>query len=157
VNSSTRSAGARTRSSAARPAAPLKTGCPAAEKGRRAPILIVDDDAAIRQTLSEILAMRGYAVRTASNGLEALRIVALVEPALVLLDMRMPLMDGWSFARELRERGRTLPLVVMAPADRAVEWCRQVGGAEPLGKPFDLDQLLGALERARPRRGTIRS
>ncbi|HEY3110459.1 MAG TPA: response regulator [Chloroflexota bacterium] len=157
MNSSTRSAGARTRGAAARPAGPLKRGCPAAEKPGRAPILIVDDDAAIRRTLAEILAMHGYAVRTASDGLEALRVVALVEPALVLLDMRMPLMDGWSFARELRERGRTLPLVVMAPADRAVEWCREVGGAEPLGKPFDLGQLLGALERVCPRRGAIRS
>jgi two-component system chemotaxis response regulator CheY len=156
VNTSTRSASARTRGSAARPGAPLKNGCPAAEKARRAPILIVDDDAAIRRTLSEILAMQGYAVRTAGDGAEALAVVAQTEPALVLLDMRMPLMDGWAFAGALRARGKTLPLIVMAPADRAVEWCLEVGGAESLGKPFDLGQLLGAVERVYQRRGAIR-
>ena len=152
----TRSAKARARRSTPRPGAPLETGCLAAGKARRAPILIVDDDAAIRQTLAEVLAMQGYAVRTAGDGAEALRVVAQAGPALVLLDMRMPRMDGWAFAGALRERGQTVPLIVMAPADRAVEWCREVGGVESLGKPFDLGQLLGAVERVYRRRGAIR-
>ena len=49
-----------------------------------------------------------------------------------------------------------LPLVVMAPADRAVAWCLQVGGVESLGKPFDLGQLLGAVDRVRRRSGAIK-
>jgi DNA-binding response OmpR family regulator len=156
VNTPTRSASARARRSTVRPGAPLKVGCPASEKARRAPILIVDDDPAIRQALSDILAMQCYAVRAAGDGSEALRVVAQTEPALVLLDMRMPLMDGWAFAGELRARGMDLPLVVMGPADRAVEWCLEVGGVEALGKPFDVGQLLGAVERIYRRRGTLR-
>ena len=70
--------------------------------------------------------MHGYAVRTASNGLEALRIVALIEPALVLLDMRMPVMDGWGFARARRLRGITLPILVMTAAQNARSWAEEI-------------------------------
>ena len=112
------------------------------------PVLIVDDEAAIRSTLVDILTGHGYPVRTAGNGAEALQIVGQVQPAVVLLDMRMPVMDGWTFARELKERGIKLPLVVMAPNESVVRWCMEVGGVEPLGKPFDLRQLLHAVDRA---------
>ena len=70
-----------------------------------APILVVDDDPSIVSTVSEILDFEGYPVQTAANGAEALRAIERMQPSLVLLDMRMPVMDGWGFANALRERG----------------------------------------------------
>ena len=147
MNSSTPSASARRRGSAVGRISSLRRGCHAAGSSRRAPILIVDDDPAVRRTLAQVLAMYGFAVQTAGDGVEALAQVADHEPALVLLDMRMPLLDGWGFARELRAQGRRLPLVVMGPADQVADWCDQVGGTTALAKPFDLRDLLAALDR----------
>jgi CheY-like chemotaxis protein len=145
VSPTTRSSQARTRQPS-RSARLEKPEPPKAASARPA-ILVVDDELAIRRALTDILTSQGYPVRSAQNGQEALQIVAQSEPALVLLDMRMPVMDGWTFARVLRERGLKTPLVVMAPTENAVKWCFEVGGVEPLGKPFDLRQLLDTVER----------
>ena len=70
-------------------------------------ILIVDDDPAILATVAEILHDEGYSVRTAGNGMEGLAALEQQLPALVLLDMRMPVLDGWGFVQAMRERGLT--------------------------------------------------
>lgn len=111
-------------------------------------ILIVDDDPAIRSTLSEVLEEEGYAVETATNGAEALEAVARATPAVVLLDMRMPVLDGWGFARALGERRASLPIVVMTAAQEASQWSHEIGATLVLAKPFDLDELLRTVERA---------
>jgi CheY-like chemotaxis protein len=111
------------------------------------PILVVDDDSSIRHTLSEILEMEGYAVETASDGAEALAKVERARPALVLLDMRMPVMDGWGFAREVRARGLRLTILVMTAAQDARHWAQEIGADGYLAKPFDLMDLLNAVER----------
>ena len=111
-------------------------------------ILIVDDDPAIRATVSEVLADEGYSVATATNGAEGLAAVQKVQPSLVLLDMRMPVLDGWGFAKALGERGITLPIVVMTAAQESRRWAQEIGTAWVLAKPFDLDELLLAVERA---------
>lgn len=111
-------------------------------------ILIVDDDPAIRATISEVLGEEGYTVTTATNGAEGLDALAGVLPALVLLDMRMPVLDGWGFARALKERGLSLPIVVMTAAQDARRWSQEIGTASVLAKPFDLDELLQVVERA---------
>jgi CheY-like chemotaxis protein len=110
-------------------------------------ILVVDDDPSIRHTVAEILDLEGYPVETAGNGAEALRAVERTVPEMVLLDMRMPVLDGWGFARALGERGLKLTLVVMSAAQDARRWCEEIGGDECLPKPFDLDQLLRTVER----------
>ena len=114
-----------------------------------APILIVDDDESIRQTVSEILEVEGYRVCAAANGEEALERVAETRPALVLLDMRMPVLDGWGFARVLRERGIRLPILVMTAAQNARGWAEEIGADGYVAKPFDLDDLLSQIERLR--------
>lgn len=134
--------------SAVKTPGPRTPGGPQRKREVRRPVLIVDDEAAIRATLVDILTGHGYPVRTAGNGAEALQIIGNVLPAVVLLDMRMPVMDGWAFAKELKERGIKVPLVVMAPNDSVARWCMEVGGVEPLGKPFDMRHLLHAVERA---------
>ena len=114
-----------------------------------APILVVDDDESIRQTVSEILEVEGYRVAAAANGEEALARVEQSKPALVLLDMRMPVLDGWGFARVLRERGIRLPILVMTAAQNARSWAEEIGADGYVAKPFDLDELLSKVERLR--------
>jgi two-component system chemotaxis response regulator CheY len=110
-------------------------------------ILVVDDDDAIRDTIAEILELEGYPVERAADGLQALEVVERVTPALVLLDMRMPVLDGWGFAQELERRGVSLPIVVITAAQNALEWCREVKARACVPKPFDLDDLLATVER----------
>jgi two-component system chemotaxis response regulator CheY len=110
-------------------------------------ILVVDDDPSIRATISEILRMEGYPVEVAANGAEALTTVERSRPGLVLLDMRMPVLDGWGFARGLRERGVDLPILVMTAAQNARRWAEEIGADGYLAKPFDIDDLLDAVER----------
>ena len=90
--------------------------------------------------------MEEYPVATAPNGAEALAAVARDRPGLVLLDMRMPILDGWGFARALKERNITLPILVMTAAQDSENWAREVGAAGYLAKPFDLTELLEAVE-----------
>ena len=110
-------------------------------------VLVVDDDPAILQTVSEILEFEGYPVGTAVNGAEALRAVEESPPSMVLLDMRMPVLDGWGFARELAARGVKVPIVVMTAAQDARRWAEEIGAEGFVAKPFDLIDLLAAVER----------
>jgi two-component system, chemotaxis family, chemotaxis protein CheY len=114
------------------------------------PILVVDDDYAIRMAVAEILQFEGYSVVTAANGAEALEAIDRLHPSLVLLDMRMPVLDGWGFARELRARGVKLPILVMTAARSASRWAQEIGAQGYLAKPFDLPELLKVVEEARP-------
>lgn len=111
------------------------------------PILVVDDDPSILMTLAEFLDIEGYPVETAQNGAEALASIEQKEPALVLLDMRMPVLDGWGFVEALHSSGRRLPILVMTAARDAQEWAREVNAVGFLAKPFDLIDVLDAVER----------
>jgi two-component system response regulator PrrA len=114
------------------------------------PILVVDDDPTILAAVSETLDLEGYSVITAINGAEALLAMERDPPALVLLDMRMPVMDGWSFMRAVRSRGIDLPVVVMTATADALRWAAEIGAQGVLAKPFDLEELIAAVERLRP-------
>ena len=118
------------------------------------PILVIDDDPAILETVSEILSDEGYPVELASNGAEGLQVLERMRPAVVLLDMRMPVLDGWKFARVLKERGIRLPILVMTAAQDARRWAQEIGADAYLAKPFDLLALLDTVERLynQPRR-----
>lgn len=110
----------------------------------------MDDDPTILATVSEVLDMEGFAVVTATNGAEALVAVDQAVPSLVLLDMRMPVLDGWGFMRAIRERGLTLTVVVMTAAADARRWGREIGAEGVLAKPFDIDELVRAVQQWRP-------
>src|SRR5512140_1324286 len=107
-------------------------------------VLVVDDDPDILQTLALCLSTEGYRVLMAANGREALDLVNKEKPACILLDLMMPVMDGWQFVGELESRGiRRAPLLILS-ADRAVQGHAQKLHADAyLAKPFDLDELLG--------------
>lgn len=108
-------------------------------------VLVVDDDASIRALVSEILTLEDYDVETASNGAEALQAIDREPPAVMLLDMRMPVLDGWGVAHTLHAQRRWVPTVVMTAAEYAPPWCADVQADACLGKPFGLDELLSAV------------
>ena len=113
-------------------------------------ILVVDDDLSILETVGAILAMEGYTVETATNGREALDKLGRARPSLVLLDMRMPVLDGWGFAREMKARGESVPIVVMTAAQDARRWANEIGAAAYVPKPFEVLDLLATVERLQP-------
>ncbi len=110
-------------------------------------VLVVDDDLAILATVADILEFEGYTVQTATNGLEALEAVERELPSLIVLDMRMPVLDGWGLARALRARSLDIPILVLTAAQDAGQWADEIGAAGFLAKPFDLNDLLAAVER----------
>ncbi|MCG3775123.1 MAG: Sporulation initiation phosphotransferase F [Nitrospira sp.] len=112
-------------------------------------ILVVDDDPSILLTVSVLLRDEGYTVRTATNGAEALTEVTREIPSLVLLDMRMPVMDGWGFKQAVDQLGLDFPIMVMTAARDAAAWAKQIGAGFHLAKPFDIDVLVDEVKRAR--------
>ncbi|MGZ3449807.1 MAG: response regulator [Polyangiales bacterium] len=113
----------------------------------KAPILVADDDPETVSVLVEALTFRGYRVVTARDGKEALERVESDHPRLVLLDMTMPVMDGWAFAKALHERhGRAIPIVVMTALEDSQLRADELGAEGALGKPFDLQDLFDVVE-----------
>ncbi|HEX9267191.1 MAG TPA: response regulator [Candidatus Limnocylindria bacterium] len=105
----------------------------------------MDDDPSIVAVVSDILIAEGHEVVSAENGAEAL--MKANGEALVLLDMRMPVLDGWGFAREFRASGKRSPIVVMTAAENARRWAEEIGAEGYLAKPFEIDALIAAVER----------
>jgi CheY-like chemotaxis protein len=115
-------------------------------------VLIVDDDLDLTKSVRRMLEAAGYTVRCARNGTEALAAVAQKMPAVILLDMLMPYLDGWDCAMKLRARyGRSVPVVIVTAAERARDRAEQLGVDHVLGKPFDIDDLLDVVSRFHPK------
>jgi CheY-like chemotaxis protein len=113
----------------------------------KALILVADDDPEMINIIDEALAYKGYRVVTAKNGKEALDRVDAECPQLILLDMKMPIMDGWAFAKQLRERhGRTIPIVVITAMEDSQLRADELGAEGELGKPFNMQQLYEVVE-----------
>jgi CheY-like chemotaxis protein len=113
-------------------------------------VLVVDDEPDIRATVSAMLEIEGYAVSEAANGADALHRVEEHRPDVILLDMRMPVLDGWGFAAELRRRGHRTPIVVMTAARDAAHWAAEIAASAFVSKPFGFDDLISAVEDVRP-------
>jgi CheY-like chemotaxis protein len=110
-------------------------------------VLVVDDNDDIREVLAMALEVEGYAVSHAANGRVALEVVARGMPALILLDMKMPVMDGWEFAAEVRRRYAVCaPIVVISAAADARRRAAEIGAQAWVGKPFDLTQFLAIVK-----------
>ena len=112
-------------------------------------LLVVDDDPAIRAVLGEALESEGYAVALAADGLEAIHQMNGTCPALILLDIMMPRMDGFAFAEELERRGlrSAIPILVLSAGGRARSAAEQLGAEGYVAKPFQLAQLLDEVSR----------
>lgn len=113
-------------------------------------ILVVDDEPAILELVSDVLREHGYQVETASNGLEALHAVEARRPALVFLDVRMPVLDGAAFVRQLRERRIDVPILIMTAGPTADRWAATLGVAGAVAKPFRIAELVAAASRFLP-------
>ena len=113
------------------------------------PILIVEDDADMAEVLQQALDALGRRSFVALNGREALAAIGRERPALILLDMMMPVMDGWQFrAAQLRTpEARAIPVIVMTADGRASEKASELGAAGFLRKPVTLDALSSELRR----------
>lgn len=105
-------------------------------------VLVVEDEAESRDTLRELLELEGYSVETATNGKTALAVLETLEPCVILLDLFMPVMDGWQVIDQLRADGRLGKMNVLiitsaghrAPADLPV-----------FQKPLNLDKLISSI------------
>jgi two-component system chemotaxis response regulator CheY len=113
----------------------------------QAPVLVVDDDEAIRDAVRDVLENEGIPVETATDGADALDKVRRRQHLLVLLDMRMPVMDGWQFATALRDQGLELPLLVMTAAADARRWAAEIGAIGVVPKPFGITELVATVRR----------
>jgi two-component system response regulator MprA len=110
-------------------------------------ILVVDDDAGVRQAVGRALAFEGYDVTQAADGAEALRLIGSIRPDAMVLDVVMPEVGGLDVCRELRANGDDLPVLVLTArhsvADRVAGL--DAGADDYLVKPFALEELLARL------------
>ncbi|HVL96834.1 MAG TPA: response regulator transcription factor [Solirubrobacteraceae bacterium] len=118
-------------------------------------VLLVDDDAAIRRAVGAALELEGYRVVRASGGRAALAAVESVAPAVILLDLAMPDLDGLEVLRRLRANGDDVPVCVLSARDDVEDRVRglQAGADDYVVKPFALEEVtarLQALLRRRP-------
>ena len=106
-------------------------------------ILVVDDEAPVREVLAEYFSTEGYAVESAGSGAEALSAVRCGRVDLVLLDVRMPGLDGVQVLRKIRELANGVP-VIMVTANEDVALAKEtlkLGAFDYVAKPFDFDYL----------------
>jgi two-component system, chemotaxis family, chemotaxis protein CheY len=114
-------------------------------------VLVVDDDDSIRDFVVLALAEEGYEVLTAPDGRVALDTAAARPPALILLDMRMPVMDGWAFASAYRALPPPhAPIAVLTAARDAARYAAEIEADAHLAKPFGLAELSQLVARFVP-------
>jgi DNA-binding response OmpR family regulator len=123
-------------------------------------VLLVDDDARIRRTVGAGLRLEGFEVVPASGGRAALAAVERIDPAVMLLDMAMPDLDGLEVLRRLRAAGHELPVCVLSARDEIGDRVAglEAGADDYVVKPFALEEVvarLHALLRRRPPRDDV--
>ncbi|HEX9017328.1 MAG TPA: response regulator [Chloroflexota bacterium] len=117
-------------------------------QSRRRTVLVVDDDEDLCALVAAVLVEEGYAVETAANGQEALTAVERNLPDLIVLDMKMPVMDGREFARKFHSLYDHLsPIVILTASVDGRVRADEVEATDWLAKPFDLGALVESVER----------
>jgi len=121
-------------------------------------VLVVDDDKAVRESLRRSLEFNGYEVALASDGAEALAVIAATAPDVVIMDVMMPRLNGIESTRALRSAGNDVPILVLTARDAVGDRVEglDAGADDYLTKPFALLELLArlrALLRRFPRDG----
>ncbi|MGI6492123.1 MAG: response regulator transcription factor [Peptococcaceae bacterium] len=120
-----------------------------------AKVLVIDDDRKITAFLRRSLVFEGYEVQVAGNGEEGLRLAAGWRPDLVLLDVLMPVMDGWEVCRRLRSASPGLPVLMLTARDEVADRVKglDLGADDYLVKPFALEELLARVRALLRRKG----
>ncbi len=123
--------------------------------GRDPRVLVVDDEASIRESLERALRLEGFAVETAAGGVAALEAVARLPPAVIVLDVTMPDLDGVTVLKRLRARGVDVPVCILSARDDVEDRVAglQAGADDYLVKPFALEELFARLHALLRRRG----
>jgi CheY-like chemotaxis protein len=106
-------------------------------------VLIIDDDPEIILLVKTIAELEGYVARSARNGVEALSVLDTYTPDLIFLDLMMPGMDGWTFARQLRRDRRTghIPIVVLSGIHDIERKAASLPIDGFIAKPFEYEDL----------------
>ncbi len=121
------------------------------DDGAREPrdVLVVEDEAYLCELVADVLEAEGHTTRTASNGQEALARVAERKPQIILLDLMMPVMDGWEFMRALRSNPewQDIPVVVVTAVYDIKRTQQETGAVAVVTKPFDIDQIADVVTR----------
>ena len=112
--------------------------------GRR--VLVVDDDPDIRELLVSVLSDDGYEAASARDGRDALEVLDRWPADVIVLDLMMPVMDGWTFAARMKEKW-SIPIVVLSAATEVRKHAAQLGAADVIPKPFDIETLLPLIAR----------
>ena len=114
-------------------------------------VLVVDDDAEIREALYAALRFEGYKVHTAMNGMEAIDTARVLKPDLILMDLRMPKMDGFEAIKVIRSEDDTkeIPIIAISAwaSAKHKERALAAGANEHFTKPVDLNRLLTTIGR----------
>jgi two-component system alkaline phosphatase synthesis response regulator PhoP len=106
-------------------------------------ILVVEDDAGIRVVLQDTLASQGYDVVTAENGIKGLELAKQLRPDLVILDVMLPMMDGYEICKRIRKEGITSPVMMLTVKDEEVDKVLglELGADDYMTKPFSVKEL----------------
>ncbi|GGH43814.1 response regulator transcription factor [Microbacterium album] len=111
-------------------------------------ILVVDDEPNIRDLLSQSLRFAGFQVRTVANGAQTISAVLEEEPDLIVLDVMLPDMNGFSVTKRLRDAGYTAPILFLTAKDETEDKIKglNVGGDDYVTKPFSLDEIVARIQ-----------
>lgn len=116
----------------------------ASARGKR--ILLVDDDPTVRESLQDVLTAESYVVIPAENGQQALELANAVTVDLVLLDLNMPVKNGWDTFEQLTRGHPTLPIIIITARTNQVFTALSAGAGALLEKPMDIPTLLETMK-----------
>ncbi|GIN90825.1 sporulation initiation phosphotransferase F [Siminovitchia terrae] len=114
----------------------------------REKVLIVDDQFGIRTLLNEVLQKEGYEIFQAANGLQALSVTEQYAPDLVLLDMKIPGMDGLEILKKMKEINSDIKVIIMTAYGELdlIEQTKKLGALAHFSKPFDIEEIRSAVK-----------
>jgi two-component system response regulator MtrA len=116
-------------------------------------VLVIDDDDALADVVRQLLRDAGYSVATVRDGAAALELTKHIAPDLILLDLAMPIMDGWSFVTQYRRNGHQhdgARIVLLTANMQAPDIARDLGADGYITKPFDVEELVAIVRRELP-------
>jgi two-component system, chemotaxis family, chemotaxis protein CheY len=119
------------------------------DKSHAKDVLIVEDETYLCELVADVLEAEGHRTRTAANGLDALERVKESKPQIILLDLMMPVMDGWEFIRALRANPewKEIPIVVVTAVYDIKRTQQETGAVAVVTKPFDIEQIAEVVSR----------